>query len=93
MINCFLNNLKAGYKPVFFSLEMPAVHLLIKMIAIWTRIPVSKIMNPKKLHKAERERIRNALNEMAEKEFYIVDAVSMNVVEFGMLLQNTLKRL
>lgn len=92
MINCFLNNLKAGYKPVFFSLEMPAVHLLIKMIAIWTRIPVSKITNPKKLHEAERERIRNALNEMAEKEFYIVDAVSMNVVEFGMLLQKYIKK-
>lgn len=92
MINCFLNNLKAGYKPVFFSLEMPAVHLLIKMIGIWTRIPVNKIMNPKKLNDAEKEKIRNALNEMAEKEFYIVDAVSMNVVEFGMLLQKYIKK-
>lgn len=91
MINCFLNNLKAGYKPVFFSLEMPAIHLIIKMLGIWTKIPVNKIFNPKKLTKEEKNTLRIAMNEMSKHEFYIVDAVSMSVLELGMLLEKYIK--
>lgn len=86
MINCFLNNLLADYKPVFFSLEMPAVHLIVKMLGIMTKVSVNKIMDPSRLSGEEMNKVKEALVELSKHEFYIVDAVSMNVLELGVCL-------
>lgn len=92
MINCFLNNLLAGKKPVFISMEMPAIHLMIKILGIMTEIPVNKILAPKQLSNQELELLRQALSKLTKQEFYIIDAVSLNVVELGMYLQKYIKK-
>lgn len=78
MINCFLNNILADYKPLFISLEMPVVHLVIKMLSIMTKVKTNKIMSPKLLNAEEKIKIKEALIELSKHEFYIIDAVSMN---------------
>lgn len=91
MINTYVNNLKAGDVPVFVSLEMPTVHVVIKMLAIWTKIKINKLFNPTLLSPEEKEIVRKALIELSQKEFYIVDAVSMTVTELGMILLKYVK--
>lgn len=92
MINCFLNNAKAGYKPVFFSLEMPVIHLIIKILSIMTQVKTNKIMDPQYLTADEKNRIKNALIALEQLEFYIIDAVSMNVTECEMYLNKYIKK-
>lgn len=86
MANTFVNNLRDDYKPVFISLEMPAIHLVLKMLAIWTKVKINKLFDPRQLTEEEKERVKKALYELAQKEFYIVDAVSMTVNDFGMIM-------
>lgn len=91
MINCFLNNAKAGYKPVFFSLEMPVIHLIVKMLSIITQVKTNKIMDPQYLNAEEKAKIKNALIYLESLDFYVVDAVSMNVTECEMYLNKYIK--
>lgn len=86
MVNTFVNNLKEDYKPLFISLEMPAIHIVLKMLAILTKVKMNKIFDPRLMDSDEKERIRQALFYLSQKEFYIVDAVSMTVTELGMIL-------
>lgn len=86
MINTFVNNIRNGDTPVFISLEMPAVHVVIKMLSIWTKIKINKIFDPTLLNENEKQILRDALVELSQKEFYIVDAVSMTITELGMIL-------
>lgn len=92
MINCFLNNAKQGYRPVFFSLEMPVIHLIIKMLSIMTQIKTNKIMDPQYLNAEEKVKIKDALIALENLDFYIVDAVSMNVTECEMYLNKYVKK-
>lgn len=86
MVNTFVNNVKDNYKPVFISLEMPAIHIVLKMLSIWTKVKMNKIFDPRLLNDEEKEKIRLALFELSQKEFYIVDAVSMTINDFGMIM-------
>lgn len=92
MINCFLNNLLADYKPVFFSLEMPTVHLLVKILSIMTKVKTNKIMSPKLLNAEEKEKVKQALIELSQHEFYVVDAVSMNTSECARYLSKYVRK-
>lgn len=86
MANTFVNNLRDNFKPVFISLEMPAIHLVLKMLSIWTKVKINKLFDPRQLTEEEKEKIKKALIELSQKEFYIVDAVSMTVNDFGMIM-------
>ena len=92
MLNCFLNNILAGYNPVFFSLEMPTIHLIIKMLSIMTKVKTNKIMSPKLLNADEKEKVKNALEELSTHPFYIVDAVSMNTSQCGRYLSKYVRK-
>lgn len=86
MVNTFVNNLKSDYKPLFVSLEMPAIHIVLKMLAIMTKIEMRKIFDPRLMNEQDKVKIKQALFYLSQKEFYIVDAVSMTVTEMGMIL-------
>lgn len=91
MINTFVNNIKNGDTPVFISLEMPAVHVVLKMLSIWTKIKMKKLFDPKLLNDTEKNVLREAIVELSQKKFYIVDAVSMPITDLGMILLKYVK--
>lgn len=91
MINTFVKNIQNGDTPVFISLEMPAVHVVLKMLSIWTRIKMNKLFDPKLLNEEEKNRLREAILELSQKKFYIVDAVSMPITDLGMILLKYVK--
>lgn len=92
MVNAFVNNIRDDKKPLFLSLEMPAFHIMIKVLAIWTKIEVNKLFNPALLTEQERSVVKTAMFELSQKEFYIVDSVSMTVTELGMVLQKYVQK-
>ena len=92
MLNCFLNNVLADYNPVFFSLEMPTVHLLVKMLSMMTKVKTNKIMSPKLLNADEKIKVKDALDELSRHNFYIVDAVSMNTTQCGRYLSKYVRK-
>lgn len=86
MINCYTNNFLNEEKPLFITLEMPGVHLMFKIISIISKIPVNRILSPKTLTDSEKTTLEYTLIELASKEFYIVDALSLTPNELGSLL-------
>lgn len=63
----------SGVPVAFFSLEMPAADLVIKMVAMETGINQKKIQR-RDLNSSERERINLAMSELRKSKLYIDDS-------------------
>lgn len=71
---------------VFFSLEMPAVQILQRMLSARTLIPLQKIITGD-LNDLEWERVSSACDEYSKKTFYVYDSGYASVSDISAVLR------
>ncbi len=83
--------LKNDQGVVFFSLEMPAVQILQRMLALKTSIPLQKIITAD-LNDLEWEQVSNACDEYSKKVFYVYDNGYASVNDISAVLRRLKKQ-
>lgn len=79
-LNFILNAWKSGAKIGFFSLEMPAEQLVLRMLSSESEIPHQKIKNAL-VSPEEWMALTNHAAELAEAKIFIDDSASLNIME------------
>ena len=77
-LNIALNLARNHYKVAFFSLEMSAQQLLLRVLAIISRIELQKIRRGL-FGESEWEKIGSAITQLSNLEFYIDDTAGVSV--------------
>lgn len=77
-LNLMSNVLQRGNGVVFFSLEMPAEQIMLRMLSAKTSIPLQNIMTAK-MDDEEWSRMSDACEDMSNKKFFVYDSGYVNI--------------
>lgn len=77
-LNLINNVLNRGNGVVFFSLEMPAEQIMLRMLSAKTSIPLQNIMTAK-MDDDEWSRMSDACDDMAQKKLFVYDSGYVNI--------------
>ena len=77
-LNLMNNVLMRGNGVVFFSLEMPAEQIMLRMLSAKTSIPLQNIMTAK-MDDEEWSRLSDACDDMAQKKLFVYDSGYVNI--------------
>lgn len=66
----------------FFSLEMPATHLVKRIMVSETGLPIEKIRGARKMNDAEWQQLHQGLNKLSKSPLWIDDTPSLSIFEF-----------
>ncbi|WP_442863534.1 replicative DNA helicase [Campylobacter sp. RM16187] len=77
-LNLMSNVLQRGNGVVFFSLEMPAEQIMLRMLSAKTSIPLQNIMTAK-MDDEEWSRMSDACEDMSNKKFFVYDSGYINI--------------
>ncbi|MBM0637616.1 replicative DNA helicase [Campylobacter sp. VicNov18] len=79
--------LKQNKGVVLFSLEMPATHIMQRMLACKTSIPLQKILTAD-LNDEEWERMGHACDDYSKKKFFIYDSAYITITDLRAILRH-----
>ncbi|TBR78955.1 replicative DNA helicase [Campylobacter novaezeelandiae] len=85
-LNFIEKTLRQNYGVVMFSLEMPAVQIMQRMLSAKTSIPLQKIITAD-LNDNEWGRVGDACNDYVEKKFYIYDSGYITITDVRAILR------
>ncbi|MBK1964061.1 replicative DNA helicase [Campylobacter sp. TTU-622] len=85
-LNFIEKTLRQNNGVVMFSLEMPAVQIMQRMLSAKTSIPLQKIITAD-LNDNEWDRIGDACNDYIEKKFYIYDSGYITITDVRAILR------
>lgn len=85
-LNFIEKTLRQNYGVVMFSLEMPAVQIMQRMLSAKTSIPLQKIITAD-LNDNEWDRVGDACNDYVEKKFYIYDSGYITITDVRAILR------
>ncbi|VAY86630.1 Replicative DNA helicase [hydrothermal vent metagenome] len=78
VLNTVLQNIEKGSGVVFFSLEMPAEQLMIRLLASKTNIPLQNLRKGD-LHDAQWSMVTKAMEDLNTKKLFVDDNGSVNI--------------
>jgi replicative DNA helicase len=91
VLNMAQRNLDINNGVVFFSLEMPAEQLMLRMLSLKTEIPLQRI-RVGQLNDAEFNQINHILKDLTNKKFFIDDNSSLSIQQFKTKIRKLVKQ-